>query len=84
MRIKSFVDDANRLIITFNNCLEKIKLPCQDLEKAMDKIIYKMRSDSHVPKDEYLDALQELVKQVRKIRESTDKFNTRKQSSFDV
>jgi methyl-accepting chemotaxis protein len=82
VRIKSFVDDANRMIIAFNNCLEKIKLPCQDLEKITNKLIYKVQSDSHVPQQEYLDALQELQQQMKQIRESADKFNTRRQPSY--
>lgn len=81
VRIKTFVEDANRMVVSFNNCIEKCRPPCQDLEKMTDQFIYKLQSDITVPKEEWVRSLQELQAQVKLIRESLQKFKTRKHPS---
>ena len=84
IRIKCFVEDVNRMIVSFNNCLEKNRQPEKEIERIADKLLYKTKSDSDVNKEEFIDSLQELLEQVKYIRESAERFKTKKRSSFDT
>lgn len=84
IRIKSFIDDANRMIVSFNNCLDKVKEPGENLEEKISRLIYRIETDTPASKEEHLGYLQDLLSHTKEIRQATQYFKTRKTSERDA
>jgi methyl-accepting chemotaxis protein len=78
IRIKSFVEDANRMIASLNNSLDRIKQPSQDIENRAEKLLYKIKSENTISAEEGLESLQNLVEDAKLIRQSIQHLKTRK------
>ncbi len=78
VRIKSFVGDANRMITSFYNCLEKIKEPSQDIEKRTEKLLYQIKSKGVLTAEESLESLQDLQEDAKQIRKSIQHLKANK------
>jgi len=80
VRITRFVEEANRMVVSFNNAIEKIKDPCKELEIIAGQMIRKLESHNEVPKAECLELLRSLQDRAEIIKESVGHFKTGKRS----
>ncbi|NOY52042.1 MAG: methyl-accepting chemotaxis protein [Deltaproteobacteria bacterium] len=80
VRITHFVEEANRMVISFNNAIEKIKDPCTELDALAVQMIRKLKTDNDIPKAECLELLQSLQERTAVIKESVGRFKTGKRS----
>jgi|GEM_PF-3304459 len=80
VRITHFVEEANRMVVSFNNAIEKIKDPCTELQSIAGQVIRKMESHEEVPKTECLELLQSLQERAEIIQKSVGHFKTGKRS----
>ena len=84
IRIRNFVEDANRMIAACNNCLDKVKEPNENLEEMVNRLIHRIQADPLIPKEECLGYLQDLLTHTKQIRQATQYFKTKKSSALDV
>ncbi len=80
IRITHFVEEANRMVVSFNNALEKMKDPCTEIDALAAQMIRKLKTNDNVPTRECLKLLQSLQERTAIINESVGRFKTSKRS----
>jgi methyl-accepting chemotaxis protein len=80
LRITNFVQEANRMVVSFNNSIEKIKGPCREVNTLSEQVIRKLESHPEAPKTECLELLQELQERMETIQRTMDRFRTSKRA----
>lgn len=80
IRISHFVEEANRMVVSFNNAIEKIKEPGRELDAIAVQVIRKLESHDEVPKAECLELLQSLRERGEIVQECVSHFKTGKRS----
>jgi len=79
VRIKTFVEEANRMVRTFNNCLQKIKTPTHEMAQLTDELLRRLESRGSLAKDQDLDALRGLRENIEAIYQATAHIKTGRQ-----
>jgi len=84
IRIRSFVEDANRMIAAVNNSLGKVQEQSENLEKTLNSLILRTQADPMIPKEECLGYLQDLLTQTKQIGQAARCFKTKKISDRNI
>ncbi len=81
IRIKSFVEEANRMVVTFNNCLQKVKTPCREMENIAGNLLRNLETHDELSREECLEFLQDLQERSRTVLQSLERFKTNNRTS---
>ncbi len=76
IRIKHFVEEANRMIASVNQCLEQIKGPCHETQVLSERVLSKLKTDSDTAREECLPHLEALRDNVETIAQLSERFKT--------
>ncbi len=76
IRIKDFVEEANHMIGSVNQCLEQIKGPCRETEILSERILSKLRNNPDAAGQECVSHLETLRDNVKEITQISERFKT--------
>ena len=76
VRIKTFVEEANRLVRTFNNCLEKVKSSTGEMAETADELLARLEGQGSLAGERDLEALRGLRAQIEAVHEAAARLKS--------